>query len=223
VKFFNLIDDVPGAVESGYAVSFISGDERKGGELLGQWLTTKMDAGKVAIITGTPGNFAADYRTSGFKKGIASKPGLKVVAESTADWQRDQALRVATDMLTANPDLAAIFANNDEMAFGALQALKTAGKAGKVTVIGYNGTCIGIEATLKGDFAADGILPIPQFGQEFVDNAVKVANNETVPKRIAPPIVALSTDDTKAVADGSKADVDPNLKQRVDQAAGGNC
>jgi ABC-type sugar transport system substrate-binding protein len=223
VKFFNLIDDVPGAVDSGYAVSFISGDERKGGELLGQWLATKLDAGKVAIITGTPGNFAADYRTSGFKKGIAAKPGIKVVAESSADWQRDQALRVATDMLTANPDLAAIFANNDEMAFGALQALKAAGKEGKVIVIGYNGTCIGIEATLKGDFAADGILPIPQFGQEFVTNAVKVASNETVPKTIAPPILALSTEDTKAIADGSKGDVDPTLKERVDQAAGGKC
>jgi ABC-type sugar transport system substrate-binding protein len=55
VKFFNLIDDVPGAVDSGYAVSFISGDERKGGELLGQWLTTQMDSGKIAVITGTPG------------------------------------------------------------------------------------------------------------------------------------------------------------------------
>ena len=42
MKFFNLIDDVPGAVDSGYAVSFISGDERKGGELLGQWLATKL-------------------------------------------------------------------------------------------------------------------------------------------------------------------------------------
>jgi ABC-type sugar transport system substrate-binding protein len=223
VKFFNLIDDVPGAVDSGYAVSFISGDEHKGGELLGQWLTTKLDAGKVAIITGTPGNFAADYRTDGFKKGIASKPGLKVVAESSADWQRDQALRVATDMLTANPDLAAIFANNDEMAFGALQALKAAGKVGKVIVIGYNGTCIGIEATLKSDFAADGILPIPQFGQEFVTNAVKVAKNESVPKTIAPPILALSSQETKAIADGSKTDVDASLKQRVDQAAGGKC
>jgi len=223
VKFFNLIDDVPGAVDGGYAVSFISGDEHKGGELLGQWLTTKLDAGKVAIITGTPGNFAADYRTEGFKKGIASKPGLKVVAESSADWQRDQALRVATDMLTANPDLAAIFANNDEMAFGALQALKAAGKVGKVIVIGYNGTCIGIEATLKGDFAADGILPIPQFGQEFVDNAVKVTNNETVPKTIAPPILALSSEETKTIADGSKTDVDASLKERVDQAAGGKC
>jgi len=223
VKFFNLIDDVPGATDKGYATSFISGDETKGGELLGQWLATKLDSGKVAIITGTPGNFAAIYRTDGFKKGIASKPGLKVVAESTADWQRDKALPVATDMLTANPDLAAIFANNDEMAFGALQALKGAGKEGKVILMGYNGTCIGIEATLKGQFAAEGILPIPQFGQEFVDNALKAGQGQSVPKTIAPPIVALTTDDVKAVADGTKTDVDPSLKVRVDQAANGQC
>ncbi len=195
VKFFNLIDDVPGATDKGYATSFISGDETKGGELLGQWLATKLDSGKVAIITGTPGNFAAIYRTDGFKKGIASKPGL----------------------------MAAIFANNDEMAFGALQALKGAGKEGKVILMGYNGTCIGIEATLKGQFAAEGILPIPQFGQEFVDNALKAGQGQSVPKTIAPPIVALTTDDVKAVANGTKTDVDPSLKVRVDQAANGQC
>jgi len=126
-------------------------------------------------------------------------------------------------MLTANPDLAAIFANNDEMAFGALQALKGAGKEGKVILMGYNGTCIGIEATLKGQFAAEGILPIPQFGQEFVDNALKAGQGQSVPKTIAPPIVALTTDDVKAVANGTKTDVDPSLKVRVDQAANGQC
>jgi ABC-type sugar transport system substrate-binding protein len=223
VKFFNLIDDVPGAVDQGYAVSYVSGDERKGGQLVGQWMASKYDAGKIAIITGTPGNFSATYRTEGFKKGIAAKPGLRVVAESTADWQRDKALRVATDILTAHPDLIAIFANNDEMAFGALQALKSVGKAGKVVVMGYNGTCIGIEATLKGQFAADGILPIPQFGQEFVANAVKAANGEKVPPMIAPPIVSIDTAEAKAIADGSKSDVDAPLKTRVQEAAQSKC
>lgn len=223
VKFFNLIDDVPGAVDKGYAVSFVSGDEHKGGELVGQWLASKYDSGKIAVITGTAGNFSATYRTEGFKKGIASKPGLQVVAESTADWQRDKALRVATDILTAHPDLVAIFANNDEMAFGALQALKSVGKAGKVVVMGYNGTCIGIEATLKGEFAADGILPIPQFGQEFVINAIKVANGEKVPPMIAPPIVSMDTSEAKAIADGSKSDVDAPLKARVQEAAQSKC
>jgi ABC-type sugar transport system substrate-binding protein len=223
VKVFLLIDDAPGAVDSGNAISYISGDEVAGGRLLGEWLSGALaDGGKIAILEGTPGNFSATYRSQGFKEGIAKNTKLSVVAEATGNWQRDQGLNAATNMLTANPDLAVLFAHNDEMAFGALQALKSAGKFGKVTLIGYNGTCIGIEATLKGDFQADGILPIPQIGSLFIDNAVKAGSGGTVEKRIEPEILALSTADAKAIQSGSKT-VDPSLKQRIDDAAAGKC
>jgi ABC-type sugar transport system substrate-binding protein len=108
------------------------------------------------------------------------------------------------------------------MAFGALQALRAANKEGDVILIGYNGTCIGIEATLKDEFQADGILPIPQIGSEFIINAVKVANGESVPPTIEPPILALTTEEANAIANGDQ-EVDPALKARVDQAAAGEC
>jgi ABC-type sugar transport system substrate-binding protein len=223
VKVFLLIDDAPGAIDQGLAVSFISGNEREGGRLLGEWLAGELpDGGKIAIVEGAPGNYAAIYRSEGFKQGIEANPNIQVVAEATGNWQRDQGLRVATDMITANPDLSAIFAHNDEMAFGALQALRAANKFGDIILIGYNGTCIGIEATLKGEFQADGILPIPQIGSEFIINAVKAANGEAVPPTIEPPILALTTEEATAVAE-SESEVDPALKARVDQAAAGQC
>lgn len=223
VKVFLLIDDAPGAVDKGLAVSFISANEVKGGQLLGEWLAgTVPNGGKVAIIEGTPGNYAAIYRSQGFKEGIKKNAKIKVVAEGTGNWQRDQGLRVATDMITANPDLTAIFAHNDEMAFGALQALKAANKTGKVILIGYNGTCIGIQATIKGEFQADGILPIPQIGSSFIESAMKVGAGGSVPKRIEPPILALSTAEMKAIESGSKQ-VDSSLKERIDNAAAGKC
>jgi ABC-type sugar transport system substrate-binding protein len=223
VKVFLLIDDAPGAIDQGLATSFISANEREGGRLLGEWLANELpDGGKIAIVEGAPGNYAAIYRSEGFKQGIEANPNLQIVAEATGNWQRDQGLRVATDMITANPDLAAIFAHNDEMAFGALQALRAANKEGDVILIGYNGTCIGIEATLKEEFQADGILPIPQIGSEFIINAVKVANGESVPPTIEPPILALTTEEANAIANGDQ-EVDPALKARVDQAAAGEC
>jgi ABC-type sugar transport system substrate-binding protein len=223
VKVFLLIDDAPGAIDQGLAVSFISANEREGGRLLGKWLAGALpDGGKIAIVEGSPGNYAAIYRSEGFKQGIEENPKLQVVAEATGNWQRDQGLRVATDMITANPDLSAVFAHNDEMAFGALQALRAAGKLGKIILIGYNGTCIGIEATVKGEFQADGILPIPQIGSEFIKSAVKVANGETVPATIEPPILALTTEEAKAIAAG-QTQTDPALSARVAQAAAGQC
>jgi len=223
VKVFLLIDDAPGAVDKGLAVSFISANEVKGGQLLGEWLSATIpNGGKVAIIEGSPGNYAAIYRSQGFKEGIKKNEKIKVVAEGTGNWQRDQGLRVATDMITANPDLAAIFAHNDEMAFGALQALKAANKTGKVILIGYNGTCIGMQAALKGDFQAEGILPIPQIGSSFIASAMVVGTGGTVPKRIEPPILALSTAELRAVQSGSKQ-ADPSLKDRIDTAAAGKC
>ena len=223
VKVFLLIDDAPGAIDQGLAVSFISANEREGGRLLGEWLAGALpDGGKVAIVEGSPGNYAAIYRSEGFKQGIAENPKLQVAAEATGNWQRDQGLRVATDMITANPDLSVVFAHNDEMAFGVLQALRAAGKFGKIILIGYNGTCIGIEATVKGEFQADGILPIPQIGSEFIKSAVKVANGESVPPTIEPPILALTTEEAKAIAAGGTQS-DPTLSARVAQAAAGQC
>lgn len=223
VKVFLLIDDAPGVVEKGLAVSFISADEVKGGRLLGEWLAGAItNGGKLAIIEGAPGNYAAIYRSQGFKEGIKRNSYIKIVAEGTGNWQRDQGLRVATDMITANPDLTAIFAHNDEMAFGALQALKAANKIGKVILIGYNGTCIGIQATFKGEFQAEGILPIPQVGSLFIESAMKVGTGGSVPPRIEPPILALTTADMKAIESGGKT-VDPSLKQRIDDAAAGRC
>ncbi|TMI79680.1 MAG: sugar ABC transporter substrate-binding protein [Bacillati bacterium ANGP1] len=223
VKVFLLIDDAPGAVDKGLAVSFSSANEVQGGRLLGGWLSAAIpNGGNVAIIEGSPGNYSAIYRSQGFKEGIKKNEKIKVVAEGTGNWQRDQGLRVATDMITANPDLAAIFAHNDEMAFGALQALKAANKTGKVILIGYNGTCIGIQAALKGDFQAEGILPIPQIGSSFIASAMVVGTGGSVPKRIEPPILALSTAELKAVESGSRQ-ADSSLKDRIHTAAGGRC
>src|SRR5262245_33453344 len=88
VKVILLIDDAPGAIDQGLAVTFISANEREGGQLLGEWLAKELpDGGKIAIVEGAPGNYAAIYRSEGFKKGIATNPKLQVVAEATGNWQ----------------------------------------------------------------------------------------------------------------------------------------
>ncbi len=226
IKVIILIDDVPGAVDKGIATEFISGDELKGGADLGTWLiAAHPDGGEYAIITGEPGNLSAIYRSGGFSTAVAVDAKWKLVAQSTANWARDQALTVATDMLTAHPNLAAIFANNDEMAFGALAAVKARNKQGQVVIIGYNGTCGAFQALLKGDFQADGVLQDVTYGQDFIDSAVTIGNGGTVEKRIAPVIYALSAETAKAILDGSQPPPFPSLKTGLAtaSAATGSC
>lgn len=222
VKVVILIDGVPDVVENGTALTFISGNELAAGQQIGKWVVENADGPtKAAVITGTPGNLAAENRTNGFKQGIQGSQ-VQVVAEGTGNWARDEALRVAGDMLTANPDLGVIFANNDEMAFGALTAVNEAGKGDQVDVIGWNGTCIGLEALLKGDFVLEAVLPFDLFGAGLIDAALDDRDGKEVPKTIEPEVPVLTTDQAKGIVDGSQQ-ADEGIVTRLKEASGGSC
>lgn len=221
VKVVILIDGVPGVVEDGTALTFISGDELGAGEQIGSWVAENYPDAQAAVITGTPGNLSAENRTNGFKQGIEGS-GVEVVAEGTANWARDEALRVAGDMLTANPDLGVIFANNDEMAFGALNAVDESGRRDQVDIIGWNGTCIGLQALLDGDFVLEAVLPFDLFGAGFIDAAMDDANGEEVPSEIAPEVPVLTREDAQAILDGSQEGSE-ELVARLQEAAEGSC
>jgi ABC-type sugar transport system substrate-binding protein len=222
VKVVILIDGVPGVVENGKALTFISGDEAAAAEEIGKWVAGKYSgSAQAAVITGTPGNLSADNRTNGFKAGLEGS-SVKIVAEGTGNWARDEALRVAGDMLTANPDLDVIFANNDEMAFGALKAIAESGKAGKVGAIGWNGTCIGLKAVLDGDFVLEAVLPFDVFGAGLIDAALDDAGGKDVPKTITPEVPLLTTEQAKAILDG-KEKASEVLVTRLKEASSGTC
>ena len=91
--------------------------------------------GKVAILEGVRGADNAQARKRGAEKAFSEAPGIKIVASQTANWQAEEALNVATNIIQANPDLAGIFASNDMMSFGAIQAISAAGKSIVITSI----------------------------------------------------------------------------------------
>lgn len=232
IPVFILQSVVPGAAEQGLVTSSIMGDEVAGGKIAGTWLGNALGGnGRVAIIEGAPADTPGVERANGVEEGLKAFPGIEVVARQPADWARDKALTVATNILTANPDINAIFADNDEMAFGAVSALKAAKLDDKVIVVGYNGTCIGLNATYEGVFAGDGILFLDHVGSAFIDAALKTLNKETVEQRIAPAITFLSTENVKKIHEGATTvdvngepfQVDALLKTRVDNGATNNC
>ncbi|WP_206447887.1 sugar ABC transporter substrate-binding protein [Agrococcus sp. KRD186] len=116
-------------------------DNQQGGELAGEWVAAALpDGGTVAVLEGTPGRDIIQQRQDGFTAGLEANPGVEVVASQIANLSREEGQTVAENILQANPDLDAIWAANDSMALGALEALKSQGLAGQVLLGGFDGT-----------------------------------------------------------------------------------
>lgn len=134
--------DAEAASEAGaMTVTFIGSDNREGGRIAGEFLAQRLgDRGEVAVLEGIPGHETADARLGGFKEGIADAEAVRIVASQPANWERDQGFNVAQNMLQAHPNLNAIFAANDMMALGAIEAISAAGKSKQILVVGFDAT-----------------------------------------------------------------------------------
>jgi len=121
--------------------------------------------GDVAILLGASGVNVTVDRTQGFKDQLKAKnSGLKVVAEQTADFTREKGQKVTEQLITANPGISAIYAENDEMALGAVAALKAANKkAGDVKIITIDGTKGAVQGIVDG-WVSGVIESNPRFG-----------------------------------------------------------
>lgn len=129
----------PGVLKSkNISVPFVGPDNRKGARLVGEYLAKQLKAGdEVGIIEGVSTTTNAQQRTAGFKDAMEAAQ-IKVVSLQSGDWEIDAGNRVAAAMLSEYPNLKALLAGNDSMAVGAVSAVRAAGKAGKVQVVGYD-------------------------------------------------------------------------------------
>ncbi|MBB5202272.1 ribose transport system substrate-binding protein [Glaciimonas immobilis] len=137
VNIDNKLDD--GALkEKGIVVPFVGPDNRMGAKLVGDYLGKQIKRGdKVGIIEGVSSTFNAQQRTAGFQDAMKAV-GANVVSVQSGQWELDPGNKVAAAMLNAHPDIKALLAGNDNMALGAVAAVRAAGKTGKVLVVGYD-------------------------------------------------------------------------------------
>ena len=163
----------------GDVVSHIASDNVLGGKIAGDYIAKKAGEGaKVIELQGIAGTSAARERGEGFQQAVAAHK-FNVLASQPADFDRTKGLNVMQNLLTAHPDVQAVFAQNDEMALGALRALQTAGKS-DVMVVGFDGTPDGEKAVNDGKLAAT-IAQLPeQIGATGVQTADKVLKGEKV-------------------------------------------
>lgn len=137
VNIDNKLDD--GALkEKGLVVPFVGPDNRKGAKLVGDYLAKQLKAGdKVGILEGVSTTFNAQQRTAGFQDAM-KEVGATVVGVQSGQWEMEKGNKVASAMLREHPDMKALLCGNDNMALGAVAAVKTAGKTAQVKVVGYD-------------------------------------------------------------------------------------
>lgn len=179
--------------DGGEVVSHIASDNVLGGELAGEYLFEQIGGeGQVAQLEGVAGTSAARDRGQGFQNALDEAEGVELVASQTANFNRDEGLTVAENILQANPEIGGIFAQNDEMALGAVEAARGAGV--DLVIVGFDATDDALQAIEAGDMDATVAQQPVEMGRIAVENAIAVAQGEDVEAEV-PVEVQLVTSD----------------------------
>lgn len=174
----------------GEVKAHIASDNIAGGKMAGDFIASKLGKNiDVIQLEGIAGTSAARDRGEGFAQAVKAN-GFKVLASQPADFDRTKGLNVMENLLAANPDVKAVFAQNDEMALGALRATQAAGK--NVLIVGFDGTDDGKAAVKSGKLGATVAQQPALIGAIGVETADKVLKGEAVEKYIPVPLQVVS-------------------------------
>ena len=182
IPVFNVNDGLIAAAEY-----YVGPNAYQNGLLAAEWISNKLgDEGKVAIVIGMPKAFAARERTAGFKDWIEqNNSGLEVIAEQNADWDRQTAKNLAATWIQQNPDLKAIFCNNDTMALGVVEAVEEA--EADILVVGVDGIGEAYDSIRAGKLDAT-VDSFPFYmAQVATECALRVLAGQELPRVVATP------------------------------------
>ena len=179
---------------SGEVASFVSSDNVAGGKQAADALAKSIgEEGEILILQGIAGSSASRDRGQGFEEGIAAYPNIKVAAKQTANFDRTEGLNVTTNLLQANPNIKAIFAENDEMALGAIEALGA--RAGEeVKVFGFDGTADGLAAVEDGKLEGTIAQQPDELGARAVEQAAAILDGGSAEEEVPVKVVTVTND-----------------------------
>ncbi|MEE3955296.1 ribose ABC transporter substrate-binding protein RbsB [Peribacillus frigoritolerans] len=171
--------------DEGDIETFISSDNVAGGEMAAEYLVKELgEKAKVVELEGVSGASATRERGKGFHN-IADKQ-LEVLTSQTAEFDRTKGLNVMENILQGNKDIQAVFAHNDEMALGAIEAIKAAGK--DIIVVGFDGNDDALKAVENGELKATIAQQPALIGEEAVNAAEKILKGDKVDDTISVPL-----------------------------------
>jgi inositol transport system substrate-binding protein len=178
------VNRMPAEAELPEKVAFVGSDEKQSGTLQMQEVCKLMGGkGQILLMMGELSNQAARQRTQDVHDVIATPEcsGISIVEEQTGNWSRTQGTDLMTNWISSGVQFDAVVSNNDEMAIGAIQALKAAGvDMGKVIVAGVDATQDALAAMKAGDLDVTVFQNAAAQGSGAVDTALKLAKGETV-------------------------------------------
>lgn len=184
----------------GVKIPFVGPDNREGARMVGDYLAKQLPPGaEIAILEGIPTAFNAQQRRMGFEDAMKAA-GMKIVSSQSAYWETDKANTVAAAIVSEHPNLKALLCANDSMALGAVAAVKAAGKAGEIAVVGFDNISA-VHAMLEdrrvlatADQHAD---QLAVFGIEF---ALQILRGEAAPADKQTPVDLVTAEDASLVA-----------------------
>jgi len=173
----------------GTVVAHVASDNVAGGQMAAEFLCKTIGGkGNVVELQGIAGTSAARDRGQGFNDYMAANcKDAKIVAQQTANFNRDEGLTVFENILQAQPEVAAVFAHNDEMILGAVQAAEAAGRTG-IVFVGFDAVDDAVAAVEAGTLAATVAQQPAEIGRLGVESALKYLSGETVEAAIPVPL-----------------------------------
>lgn len=176
------------SVTSGQVATYIASDNIQAGKMAADELIKALNGqGQVIDLQGSLGTSAEADREKGFTQEIATAPGITVVARQSANFDRSTALNVMQNLLQAHPNVKGVFAQNDEMALGALKAIQQANKSG-IAIVGIDGEQEVVNDVQQGAIYADIAQQPTQEGVLGVKYAVQVIKGQTIAASVNSPL-----------------------------------
>jgi ribose transport system substrate-binding protein len=183
--------------EKGIVIPFVGPDNRKGARAAGDYVAKKLKAGdKVALLEGIPGAINGIQRKLGFEDAVKAA-GLTLVSSQAANWETDRANRIASAMLTEQPELKALLCCNDSMALGAVAALKAAGKSGQIHVAGFDNISAVQQLIKEGKV----LCTVDQHGDQLavygIEYALEILRTKKAPQNRETPVDLITAENLK--------------------------
>jgi len=146
------------------------------------------NGGNVIMLEGAEGNFATIHRALGFENAIKEYPSIKIIAREYTGWERAKAKSAMRELLSRHKRIDALYAQDDNIAIGAIEAIKEAGRAGEFPVVSISGNIDGYEAVKRGEIYSTVSQPPDWEGITAVQVAVRLINGEKVDKWVKTPV-----------------------------------
>ena len=177
------------------ATNYVGNVQKDNGVRVAQWfIDNHPDGGKVAVIEGQAGVFAAGQRTQGFKETIEATGQFDLVASVPANWSREQAYNACSTILQQHPDLIGFYNNNDGMALGCVEAVRALRKSDQVAVFGTDGISDAYDSIRRGELTGT-VDSFPVLtGEVAMEVSLRLLGGQELPRVVSTPQALITSE-----------------------------